>query len=86
VRDALLKRAARSCSASGPTPSAQRSDGVEAQVAVNQWLGDQTHVAADFAGGTMVLVEHDRTSLQIGETSASISIRPACMSSTPKPA
>ena len=43
------------------------SDGVKARVAVNQWLGDQTHIAADFAGGTMVLVEHDRTRLAIGE-------------------
>lgn len=46
----------------------REQDGVPAQVAVNQWLGDQTHVAADFAGGTMVLVEHDRTNLSIGET------------------
>jgi multiple sugar transport system ATP-binding protein len=43
-------------------------DGVPAQVAVNQWLGDQTHIATDFAGGTMVLVEHDRTRLDMGET------------------
>ncbi|MDH6269069.1 multiple sugar transport system ATP-binding protein [Rhizobium sp. SG_E_25_P2] len=43
-------------------------DGVAAKVAVNQWLGDQTHIAADFAGGTMVLVEHDRVSLKQGET------------------
>jgi multiple sugar transport system ATP-binding protein len=43
-------------------------DGVTAKVAVNQWLGDQTHIAADFAGGTMVLVEHDRVSLTPGET------------------
>ncbi len=42
-------------------------DGVGARVAVNQWLGDQTHIATDFAGGTMVLVEHDRTNLSIGE-------------------
>lgn len=48
--------------------SVRRSaDGVKARVAVNQWLGDQTHIAADFAGGTMVLVEHDRTRLAIGE-------------------
>lgn len=43
-------------------------DGVAAKVAVNQWLGDQTHIAADFAGGTMVLVEHDRVSLTPGQT------------------
>lgn len=42
--------------------------GVPAKVSVNQWLGDQTHIATDFAGGTMVLVEHDRTALGIGET------------------
>jgi multiple sugar transport system ATP-binding protein len=67
VRDALL---ARRKVVLGIRPYAVRrsGDGVEAQVAVNQWLGDQTHVAADFAGGTMVLVEHDRTSLQVGET------------------
>lgn len=48
--------------------SVRRStDGVKARVAVNQWLGDQTHIATDFAGGTMVLVEHDRTRLAIGE-------------------
>ncbi|MDO9414628.1 ABC transporter ATP-binding protein [Pararhizobium sp.] len=47
----------------------RRSEGgVLATVSVNQWLGDQTHIAADFAGGTMVLVEHDRTNVAIGET------------------
>jgi multiple sugar transport system ATP-binding protein len=67
VRGALL---ARRNVVLGIRPySVKRSaDGVEAQVAVNQWLGDQTHIAADFAGGTMVLVEHDRTSLKMGET------------------
>lgn len=41
--------------------------GVSATVAANQWLGDQTHIAADFAGGTLVLVEHDRARLSQGE-------------------
>lgn len=41
--------------------------GVAAKVAVNQWLGDQTQIATDFAGGTMVLVEHDRVRLAPGE-------------------
>lgn len=45
-------------------------DGVAASVAANQWLGDQTHIAADFAGGTIVLVEHDRARLVPGETIA----------------
>ncbi|MDX3925031.1 MAG: ABC transporter ATP-binding protein [Shinella sp.] len=49
--------------------SVHRADGgVPAKVAVNQWLGDQTHIAADFAGASMVLVEHDRTQLKPGET------------------
>ena len=41
--------------------------GVPATVSANQWLGDQTHIAADFAGGSIVLVEHDRTQLVLGE-------------------
>ena len=46
----------------------KRSEGgVRATVAVNQWLGDQSHIAADFADGTIVLVEHDRTRLARGE-------------------
>ncbi|MHC1549901.1 ABC transporter ATP-binding protein [Phyllobacterium sp. K27] len=49
----------------------RRSDGgVHARVSVNQWLGDQTHIAADFAGGSLVLVEHDRTDVAIGDTIA----------------
>lgn len=43
-------------------------EGAEAQVLANQWLGDQTHIAASFAGGTIVLVEHDRARLDEGET------------------
>ncbi|RMH45989.1 MAG: ABC transporter ATP-binding protein [Alphaproteobacteria bacterium] len=34
--------------------------GLPAQVLANQWLGDQSHVAASFAGGVIVSVEHDR--------------------------
>ena len=33
----------------------------------NQWLGDQSHIAASFAGKTIVLVEHDRAHLTEGE-------------------
>ena len=46
---------------------AAAKDGVPATVSANQWLGDQTHVAADFAGGSLVLVAHDRTRLELGE-------------------
>ncbi|MGN6143480.1 MAG: ABC transporter ATP-binding protein [Mesorhizobium sp.] len=54
----------------GVRPYAVRrtTDGVAASVATNQWLGDQTHIAADFAGGTIVLVEHDRARVGIGDT------------------
>jgi len=46
----------------------KRSDGgLPATVAVSQWLGDQTHIAADFAGGSLVLVEHHRARLARGE-------------------
>ena len=67
VRDALL---GRSDVVLGIRPYAVKrsADGVPATVVVNQWLGDQTHVAADFADGTIVLVEHDRTRLSRGET------------------
>lgn len=43
------------------------ADGVAATVAASQWLGDQTHIAADFAGGLLVLVEHDRVRLKSGD-------------------
>jgi multiple sugar transport system ATP-binding protein len=48
----------------------EAGEGVVARVSANQWLGDQTHIAADFAGGSIVLVEHDRTRLDRGETIA----------------
>lgn len=67
VRDAMLSRERIVI---GVRPYAvHRSDqGVHAQVAVNQWLGDQSHIAADFAGGSLVLVEHDRADLRAGDT------------------
>ncbi|MGF1475959.1 MAG: ABC transporter ATP-binding protein [Geminicoccaceae bacterium] len=53
----------------GVRPHAVRltGDGAPATVMANQWLGDQTHVAATFAGSPLVAVEHDRTSLAKGE-------------------
>jgi multiple sugar transport system ATP-binding protein len=42
--------------------------GPSATVTANQWLGDQTHIAASFAGGSIVLVEHDRANLKSGDT------------------
>ncbi len=43
------------------------SDGAPAKVAANQWLGDQTHIVADFAGSTLISVEHDRAALKKGD-------------------
>jgi len=36
------------------------SGGLRATVVANQWLGDQSHIAAKLAGKSIVLVEHDR--------------------------
>ncbi|WP_120631978.1 ABC transporter ATP-binding protein [Ruegeria sp. EL01] len=41
----------------------RRETGSPATVVANQWLGDQSHIAANFAAGSLVLVEHDRTQL-----------------------
>lgn len=41
----------------------RRETGSPATVVANQWLGDQSHIAANFAGGSLVLVEHNRTQL-----------------------
>lgn len=66
VRDALLSRR-RVVVGIRPYSVKRREDGVKAKVAVSQWLGDQTHIAADFAGTTLVLVEHDRVRLAPGD-------------------
>ncbi|OYX42581.1 MAG: ABC transporter ATP-binding protein [Rhodobacterales bacterium 32-67-9] len=49
--------------------------GAAAQVVANQWLGDQSHIAASFAGKSIVLVEHDRAALAEGEN-ITVEIRP----------
>ncbi|MER9179553.1 MULTISPECIES: ABC transporter ATP-binding protein [unclassified Mesorhizobium] len=65
VRDELLNRQ-RVVIGVRPYAVRRSKDGVPAMVSANQWLGDQTHIAADFAGGSLVLVEHDRTRLELG--------------------
>jgi len=42
-------------------------DGAGATVFANQWLGDQSHIAASFAGGSIILVEHDRADVALGQ-------------------
>jgi len=66
VRERLVGRA-RVVLGVRPYAVRRAADGVPATVSANQWLGDQTHIAADFAGGSLVLVEHDRTRLALGE-------------------
>ncbi len=57
----------------------RRSDhGVAARVVANQWLGDQSHIAAEFASQSLVLVEHARTGLSAGD-SITIDIDPASL-------
>lgn len=53
----------------GVRPYAVHRDtqGARAQVMANQWLGDQSHIAATFAQGTIVLVEHDRADVAVGD-------------------
>ena len=68
VRAAILSRAEVML---GVRPYAVRrtaSGGTPAQVLANQWLGDQTHIATSFAGSTLVLVEHDRADVALGQT------------------
>ncbi|MEM7527834.1 MAG: ABC transporter ATP-binding protein [Pseudomonadota bacterium] len=66
LRDDLLTRRAVTV---GIRPHAVRiaDGGAEAEVLVAQWLGDQSHIAARFAGGTIVSVAHDRAELAKGE-------------------
>ena len=59
------------------------SHGAPARVVTNQWLGDQSHIAASFAGKTVVLVEHDRAALSDGEA-ISIEIRPGDLHLRPR--
>ncbi len=74
VRDQML---ARRDIVIGVRPYAvhRAAQGARAQVVANQWLGDQSHIAASFAGGTIVLVEHDRAALTEGQDIA-VEIRP----------
>lgn len=66
VREAMLKRK-RVMIGVRPYAVHRTATGVPANVSACQWLGDQTQIAADFAGGTIVLVEHDRARLHNGE-------------------
>ena len=43
-------------------------EGAKAEIFANQWLGDQSHIAARFAGSSIISVEHDRLSVAKGET------------------
>ncbi len=65
VRQAMLSR--RQIVLGVRPYAVQRSaEGAPATVEANQWLGDQTHIAARFAGASIVLVEHDFTDVALG--------------------
>ncbi len=49
---------------------------IKARVSSCQWLGDQTHVAAELGAMTVVSVSHDRLQVPVGQEIA-LSIRPA---------
>ena len=51
------------------------TSGAAARVMANQWLGDQSHIAASFAGKSIVLVEHDRAAVVEGQD-IFVAIRP----------
>jgi len=65
VRDAIARRD-RVVIGVRPYAVRRAAEGLPATVSASQWLGDQTHIAADFAGGSLVLVEHDRARLAPG--------------------
>ena len=51
-----------------PHAIALGAGGVPARVTVNQWLGDQSHVAAELAGTAVVAVAHERVAAGPGDT------------------
>lgn len=66
IRDAALARGAVII---GVRPHAIRLSGagLPARVVANQWIGDQSHVAVDFADRTVVVVEHERVTARSGD-------------------
>jgi multiple sugar transport system ATP-binding protein len=50
-----------------PYAAHRAKSGPSAVVIANQWLGDQTHIAAHLGDESMVLVEHDRACLSRGD-------------------
>ena len=44
------------------------AQGAAARVNVNQWLGDQSHIGATLGDRPLVLVEHERSAVQVGES------------------
>lgn len=66
VRDAILSRN-RIVLGIRPHAVRQAEAGVPARVTANQWLGDQTHIAANLAGTPLVAVEHERLPIRMGD-------------------
>lgn len=66
VRAAILQRG-RVTLGVRPHAVGLSKDGAPARVLANQWLGDQSHIVATFAGGTLVMVAHDRQPIGQGD-------------------
>jgi len=66
VLEAILNRA-KIIVGIRPHAVRQAESGVPARVTANQWLGDQSHIAAILAGSPLVAVEHDRLSVRAGD-------------------
>lgn len=49
-----------------PYAVALTAEGLPARIVTNQWLGDQTHIAVEFADQVVVAVEHDRMRTPVG--------------------
>ncbi|MEP2027646.1 MAG: ABC transporter ATP-binding protein [Paracoccaceae bacterium] len=66
VRDAILKRG-KVVIGVRPYAVHRVETGAAATVLTNQWLGDQSHIAASFADSIVVLVEHHRADVAVGD-------------------
>ena len=66
VRAAILARG-RVMAGVRPYAVHRAESGIGVQVLTNQWLGDQSHIAARFADTTLVMVEHDRAEVRVGD-------------------
>lgn len=68
IRPYAVRLSAGGTRTSGAGASANSASGTAARVVVNQWLGDQSHLAVEFADTTVVAVAHERVAGARGDT------------------